>query len=82
MRVNKAKFRLEIFEKRFKGNYNQCAKALGVETPQLHRFLKLENSQAGALLLGGLYSFCDILESAVSVVLCIVFTLTQVGTYF
>lgn len=59
MRVNKAKFRLEIFEKRFKGNYNQCAKALGVETPQLHRFLKLENSQAGALLLGGLYSFCE-----------------------
>lgn len=59
MKINKAKFREAIFEKMFNGNYNKCAKALGVEAPQLHRFLKLENSEAGAKLLGGLYAFCE-----------------------
>jgi hypothetical protein len=59
MLVNKDKFKLEILEGMFKGNYNQCAKALGIEVAQLHRFVKTSHSEAGAKFLGGLFVFCE-----------------------
>jgi hypothetical protein len=58
MLINKEKFRKDIFEKYFKGNYRQCALAIGIETPQLHRFLN-SDSQAGAKFIGGLYAYCQ-----------------------
>ena len=59
MKINKPKFKKDIFESIFNSNYNKCAKSLGLDTPQLHRFINQERSEAGAKLLGCLFSFCD-----------------------
>lgn len=59
MRINKQKFRDEIFDKRFNCNYSKCAQAMNVEPQQLHRFLNHDNSEAGAKLLGGLFVYCE-----------------------
>ncbi|WP_432400933.1 hypothetical protein [Wukongibacter sp. M2B1] len=58
MLVDKERFKKEIFLQKFNGNYYQCAKALKVSSPQLHRFIN-KNHQAGAKLLGGIYEFCQ-----------------------
>ena len=58
LKIIKDKFKKDILEQRFKGNYSQCAKTLGVEIPQLHRFLT-SDSQAGAKLLGAICSYCE-----------------------
>lgn len=58
MELNKEKFRKEIFEKDFDGNYNQCARALDVHVPQMHRILTSDD-QAGAKFLGKLKVYCD-----------------------
>lgn len=58
MYVDKPKFIEDIWNGKFGGNNNQCAKALGVEAPQLHKFVNTEKAQAGPLLLGGLAVYC------------------------
>jgi hypothetical protein len=59
MLVNKEKFKTEIFEKRFHGNYNQCARSLGIEVSQIYRLLTDEKSQAGAKMLGVIFAYCE-----------------------
>ncbi|MDO7789123.1 hypothetical protein [Desulforamulus aquiferis] len=59
MEIIKSKFRKDILEKRFEGNYTKCAHALEVEVPQLHRFINNDRSKAGAKLLGGFYAYCE-----------------------
>ncbi|MFZ5649459.1 MAG: XRE family transcriptional regulator [Bacillota bacterium] len=59
MRINKQKFREDIFIERFNGNYSRCAHAINIEPQQLHRFLNQQNSEAGAKLLGGFFAYCE-----------------------
>lgn len=59
MKINKQKFRKEIFQERFNGNYSKCAQYMNVEPQQMHRFMNNENSEAGAKLLGGFFAYCE-----------------------
>ena len=58
MKINKAKFRKEIFEDKFNGNYTHCAEALSVTPQHLHKYLT-SDSEAGPNLLGGLALYCQ-----------------------
>ncbi len=57
MKINKEKFRKEIFEETFNGNYTHCAEELGISTQHLHKYLTTEG-EAGPNLLGGLAVYC------------------------
>lgn len=55
--VNKERLR-KLMNDRFDGNYNKFARALDVNPAQLYRILE-NDSQAGALFLGKLMSYCN-----------------------
>ena len=58
MKIIKVKFRKEIFEDKFNGNYTRCAEALSVTPQHLHKYLTTD-SEAGPNLLGGLALYCQ-----------------------
>ncbi len=58
MKVNKRKFRQEIFMGVFFGNYTRCAGALGLKIQHLHKFLT-SDSEAGADFLGNFAVYCE-----------------------
>lgn len=58
MLIKKAKFVEEIWNGIFKGNNNQCAKALGIEPSQLLNFVTNAKAKAGAKMLGGFAVLC------------------------